>query len=139
MEEQKTEPRCSPNGCYCGDPESCDGIKQHKKILWCDASKCLWNVPVKPGKHISHHKDWKPLGDSDRYQGICGRLEVGLRFGTIKTAETKHIVTQCAFMSDKALSGHIDFAKLLQPNGSPYGGLITSQQHGMPYTGEAFS
>ena len=137
--ETNNNQKCSQNGCFCGDPVNCVELQPYKKLVWCTASDCLWNVPVKEGYHISYHKDWKPLGSADAYKGICGRREVGVKPETLMTGNVKRKIVECKFYSDRSLSGHIDFAKLLQPDGTPYGGNINSQQYGMPYSGEAFS
>jgi len=117
---------CSSTGCYCGTPESCEGLNSHKKLVWCDYTKCMWNVPVSPGVHIKHHKDWKPIGDGnvDRFPGVCGRVEIGLRYAEIHSIHGKTKAISCKFWSDTKIGGHTDFSRLLQSDGTPYGGTI---------------
>ena len=86
----------------------------------------MWNVTVKPGKYVKQHSDWKPLtdGDADKIKGVCGRPEVGIRYKNVFSRDGKYKVIQCHLFSDRGLSGHMDFASLLQSDGTPYGGNI---------------
>lgn len=116
-------PTCSPAGCYCTNPDSCDVLQGFKKLLYCDDYKCLHNIPITAKKIIKHHKDDKPF-EADAYRGVCGRPELGFRNRIVYSMHGKYTVTRCDYRSDKSLSDHMDFSKLLQPDGTPYGGNI---------------
>lgn len=125
MKETAKTQECSPNGCYCDNPESCEGIVVHRKLVYCEDYRCLWNVPVSPGRFVKHHQNWKPIGDAGKYRGICGRPELGL----MKENDIEHLgkkikVTRCHYRSSKKIGGHMDFSKLVNSDGNPYGGNI---------------
>lgn len=124
MENKAEDQVCSQHRCVCNDPENCGAMQVYKKLLWCDAYKCLHNISVKEGKHIPHHKGWVPIGDGDKWKGICGRPEIGLKFRTTFTRDGKHRIVECKFRSDKGISGHKDFTKFMDGEGRPYGGNI---------------
>ena len=60
-------------------------------------------------------------------KGLCGRPdEIAIRFKTIVSGSQKYKVPAC-FTCNTGVSGHVDFSKFLQPDGSPWGGNIDSQ------------
>jgi len=60
-------------------------------------------------------------------KGLCGRPEeIAIRFQTIVSDNQKYKVPAC-FTCNTGVSGHVDFSKFLQPDGSPWGGNIDSQ------------
>jgi hypothetical protein len=115
---------CNLSSCICGDHENCEAMERHRKLLYCDAAQCAYNVSISEPKFIKYSRDWKPLGPADGYKGLCGRPEVGLRYEKIIATGNVQKAAKCAFYTDKRITGHIDFARLLAPGGQPYGGNI---------------
>tara|TARA_Y100000310_G_scaffold341182_1_gene439534 strand:+ start:19408 stop:19809 length:402 start_codon:yes stop_codon:yes gene_type:complete len=122
MSEQ--EEKCSSVQCICEDPENCESIQAFKKLVYCNVSECLWNVPIKTPKVIKHHKGYVPIGDTGSYKGVCKREDVGVGLRVVNTFQTKNKLAECQYRSDKFIAGHIDFAKMLDSSGNPYGGTI---------------
>lgn len=116
--------KCSQSKCYCKEPETCSALQQYKKLVYCSATDCLWNTNLKHKKLIKYHKDWKPLGEKDGFVGVCGRAEIGLSPDTTYTYHGKYHIVKCSCYSKKIIGGHIDFAKMLKGDGTPYGGNI---------------
>jgi len=108
------------------------------KIVWCDFYDCFWNKRVdnlqKTWGTITNNLNYKPLGSNPTdavFQGICSRPnEIVLRFRSIRTTTGKsQDVPYCFVAAKNGKLGHMDFARLLQPNGTPYGGNIDSQSY----------
>lgn len=108
------------------DPNERPELEKYKMLVFCKFYECAWNVPIEDGVHIPHHKDWKPFsdGDADKYKGICGRGALGLSRVEYKQDSTKKVIAKCDHRSDTHISGHQDFARLLQSDGSPFGGTL---------------
>lgn len=110
--------------CLKEEHSECRGLfLRWAKIVWCQDAKCIWNVPSPQKKIVKKHKDYQPFS-GEGYRGICSRPELALDPQTIKTLERKYVLATCSVRSDRGISGHMDFAKLLQGNGTPYGGNI---------------
>lgn len=109
------------------NPEDREELQQYKKLVFCKFYDCIWNVKIDGGVHIPHHKDWKPLsdGEADKYIGVCGRPALGLSKVEFEQGNRHEVVAKCDYRSDKGIKGHMDFSRLLQPDGSPYGGTIS--------------
>jgi len=107
--------------------------EKYDKLVWCDYYACFWNArPEGLNKTVGsvlNNSVHKPLGANDGWQGICGRPEeIALRFKQITTSSgAKQNVPYCFTPANNGKTGHVDFSRLLQPNGSPYGGSIDSQ------------
>ena len=124
VEENKVIEECGPTGCYCEDPENCVELQRYKKLIYCDDSQCLWNLPIKTSKQILPHKGYRPIGNDYQYNGICARGDVGLSYREMQSRDGNYKVTRCQVRSDRGISGHMDFAKLLQSDGTAQGGVI---------------
>lgn len=93
------------------------------KLVFCRDSRCAWNQAISQKKFVKHHRDHIPF-KHDAYTGVCGRPELALDPQTIQTIDRKYVLATCSVRSDKGVRGHLDFARLLQPNKTPYGGNI---------------
>ena len=68
------------------------------------------------------NNNYKPLIEkSNVWKGVCTRDEIGVDFNGAKFK-----VPAC-FNASTNKTGYMDFSKLLQSDGSPYGGSIESQ------------
>ena len=70
---------------------------------------------------------YSPLNEQEAiWSGICIRDEIAINYQTVTNLKDKIKVPSC-FVAATTKTGHIDFSKLLQPDGSPFGGNIDSQ------------
>tara|TARA_R110002020_G_scaffold153136_4_gene332308 strand:+ start:3221 stop:3703 length:483 start_codon:yes stop_codon:yes gene_type:complete len=103
--------------------------EQYGKLVWCEYYECKWNKQTGAERQLStllKNKTYKGFKDDDGMKGLCGRPdEIAIRFKTIVSGSQKYKVPAC-FCSNTKITGHIDFSKLLQPDGSPWGGNIDS-------------
>ena len=104
--------------------------QEYSKLVWCEYYGCKWNRQVgaeRTLKTILKNKAYKPFNEDEGMKGLCGRPdEIAIRFKTIVAGSQKHKVPVC-FTCNTGVSGHVDFSKFLQPDGSPWGGNIDSQ------------
>ena len=104
--------------------------KEYSKLVWCEYYACKFNKQIgaeRTLKTILKNKAYTPFADDPGMRGLCGRPdEIAIRFKTIVSGSQKYKVPAC-FLSNTGVSGHVDFTKFLQPDGSPWGGNIDSQ------------
>ncbi len=104
---------------------------EHAKVVWCEYYECKWNKQV-PGanrtlKTLLKNKSYNGFSDDPGFKAVCGRPdEIAMKFKVIVSGSQKYKVPAC-FCANTGVSGHVDFSKLLQPDGSPWGGNISSQ------------
>ena len=132
MAKKKAESRqcCidSTVSCKCESDDQCiEVLKRYAKVVYCNDDKCLFNVGIPYKYEVNRGKNHKPFAD-DYFHGVCGRVDIGLRLKEQKAngidEKVTHRNTICTVRSDKGYKGHMDFSKLLQSNGTPYGGII---------------
>lgn len=92
-------------------------------VVWCDYFGCKYNVQVADTQRTTgtllKQRGYQPLGkDAGVWRGLCTRGEIGLKYTDGKP--------EC-FTTAVRKTGHMDFASLLQSDGTPYGGSIESQ------------
>ena len=97
--------------------------KKYGTVVWCDYFGCKFNVRVEDAQRTTgtllKKRGYQPLGqDAGVWRGVCTRGEIGLTYRDGKP--------EC-FTSAVKKTGHMDFASLLQSDGTPYGGNIDSQ------------
>jgi len=81
---------------------------------------------------LRKNSSYKPIGVKDNvWEGVCTRNEIGVGFQEFFSNGAKFKVPMC-FNAASNKTGYMDFSKLLQSDGSPYGGNIDSQspEHG---------
>ena len=114
-----------------------DMKKEFGKIVWCDFKDCFWNRRVENYQRtygtVQNNQNYKPINEQEAiFSRICGREdEIVLRFKTVRnTSGGKVDVPYCYVAAKNGKLGHIDFSRLMQSDGSPYGGNIDSQSAG---------
>lgn len=114
--------------CVHADVETCElTFRQYAIVVFCDDTKCMWNILIpKEKKYVKHNKDHTPF-PADYAKGICGRKEIHVLPKDFLTKLSRFHVSSCSTRSDKGISGHMDFSRLLKPDGTVYGGSIESQ------------
>ena len=105
--------------------------ERYAKIVYCDYESCFWNTYVK-GLHrtkatILENKNYVPLGGERGFSNVCARPEIAITSNTYRIGSQKRNFPTCFTTAKNGKTGHVDFAKLLQPDGTPYGGSIESQ------------
>ena len=108
-----------------------DVKKKYGKIVWCKYLKCKHNVVVKGLQRttgtILKNRTYKPIGEQENiWEGICSRDEIAIRFDEVQSGSVKAKVPSC-FSAVSGVSGHVDFTRFLNSDGSPLGGNIDSQ------------
>jgi len=110
--------------------------EKYGKLVWCEFKDCFWNDTVKDLQKtwgtIQGNPNYQPIGTNAGeavFHRICSRpTEIALRFRPIRGATgDKVMVPYCYTAAKNGKTGHIDFSKLIQGDGSPYGGNIDSQ------------
>ena len=104
--------------------------QEYSKLVWCEHYDCKWNQQIgaeRTLKTILKNRTYQPFKDDPGMKGLCGRPdEIAIRFKTIVSGSQKYKVPAC-FTCNTGVTGHVDFSKFLQPDGSPWGGNIDSQ------------
>ena len=128
-------------------PESLPTVEDVKKefgtLVWCRFTKCQWNQHVEGLQRtqgtILKSRTYVPLNEQEAiWPGICTRGEIGIKYDEIRSSSGTKIKVPSCFSSSTGVTGHMDFSKLLQSDGSALGGNIESQniydsgQFGMP-------
>ena len=105
---------------------------EHGKVVFCKYTDCLYNKELK-GFHrttgkILKNVTYKPIGEQEHiWSTVCTRDEIALTYHEYISKDAQKVKVPACFTSVTGVSGHMDFSKLLQPDGSPYGGSISSQ------------
>jgi len=98
----------------------------------CDSKECLWWKSLPEEEFVEHHKAYVPLKGMG-FPGECTReKEIGIRFEEVrKNRGHLEIVLKhpfCTCFSDTKIHGHIDFASLLQSDGTPKGERLDEKE-----------
>ena len=106
------------------------------KVVWCEFKDCFWNNDIKDLQKtwgsIMGNKNYEPIGTNVSeavFNRICTRPnEIALRFRPIRgVTGAKTMVPFCYTAAKNGKLGHVDFSKLIQGDGTPFGGNIDSQ------------
>ena len=106
--------------------------KKYGTVVWCRYTKCKYNQTFKGLQRTSgtllKNSRYKPINEQDHiWESICTRDEIAVKYEEVVTAgRNKYKVPHC-FTSSSKTSGHVDFTKFLNPDGSALGGNIDSQ------------
>ena len=104
--------------------------EEYSKLVLCEYYACKWNKQIgaeRTLKTLLKNKAYSPFKDDPGMKGLCGRPdEIAIRFKTVVSGSQKYKVPAC-FTCNTGVTGHVDFSKFLQPDGSPWGGNIDSQ------------
>ena len=129
-----------------------DVMERYGKVVWCEFTDCFWNNRVK-----DLQKTWGTINGNPKFQpitphemvwnGICSRPnEIVIRFKSVRDhTGGRTQVPYCYNTASNGKTGHVDFASLLQGDGSPFGGNIDSQNADMggqyynPWAGQSMA
>lgn len=116
--------------------------EKYSKIVWCDYYQCIHNEAPEGASRkvgtIIGNPNYKPLGTKDEsFKGVCSKEEIAIRFKTVvSSGGVKQKVPAC-FNAATNKTGRMDMSKLLQGDGTPYGGSIESQSADQNFTNSA--
>ncbi len=129
IEEEKKEYKDK----FPEDMPTLEDVKEkYGKVVWCKFTKCKHNKKVKGLQRttgtILKNKTYNPISEQEHiWEGICTRDEIAIKYDEVTTANgTKFKIPSC-FSAVTGVSGHIDFSRFLNSDGSPLGGNIDSQ------------
>jgi hypothetical protein len=117
-----------PEGTTLEDLKEQQGV-----VVWCKYYECIHNKQFDNTQRttgtVLKKSNWTPIAEKDHvWRGVCTRDEIGIEFNTFFSAGAKFKVPSCHVAASNK-TGYTDFSKLLQSDGSPYGGNIESQSH----------
>ena len=101
-------------------------------VVWCKFTACKNNKEIEGLQRTSgallKNRTYKPLSEDEAtWTGICTRNEIGITYNEVMTSTKSKFKIPSCFVSATTKSGHIDFTRFLQSDGSPIGGNIDSQ------------
>jgi hypothetical protein len=109
---------------------------EHGVVIWCKYLACVNNKQFEDTQRTTgtlvKNSSYKPISERENvWRGVCTRDEIGVDFQEFFSNGAKFKVPMC-FNAASNKTGYMDFSKLLQSDGSPYGGNIDSQspEHG---------
>ena len=117
-------------------PDSLPDIEAVKEkygvIVWCKYTACINNKQVKDLQRttgtVLNRRGYTPLNDQEAiWPGICTRNEIAINYTEVRTGRGSKIKVPSCFVAATNKTGHIDFSKFLNSDGSPLGGNIDSQ------------
>ena len=105
---------------------------KYGKIVWCKFTKCQYNEQVKGLQRTTgtllQNRTYKPISEQEHtWDSLCTRDEIAIKYDEMHTPNGGKFRFPSCFSSVTGVSGHMDFSKLLQPDGSPFGGSLESQ------------
>jgi len=111
--------------------------KQHGVVVWCKYYDCVNNEQLEDTQRTTgtliNNDNYKPISEREHvWRGVCTRSEIGIEFKTFFSSGAKFKVPACFVAATDKTGYRMDFSKLLQSDGTPYGGNIDSQssEHG---------
>tara|TARA_Y100000310_G_scaffold345435_1_gene464992 strand:- start:4335 stop:4835 length:501 start_codon:yes stop_codon:yes gene_type:complete len=108
-----------------------DVKEKYGKVVWCKFTACKNNELVKGLQRttgtILKNRAYTPLNEQEHiWDGICTKDEIAITYNEITINGGKMKVPSC-FSAVTGVSGHIDFTRFLNSDGTPQGGNIDSQ------------
>ena len=105
--------------------------EKHGVVIWCKYSACINNKRLEDTQRttgtLQKNTSFKPLIEKENvWKGVCTRDEIGVDFQDFFSNGAKFKVPAC-YNAATNKTGYMDFSRLLQSDGSPYGGSIESQ------------
>ena len=110
-----------------------ESLKTQKgTVVWCDYIDCINNKEAEGVRRttgsILKNVAYNPLNEQEHiWTRVCGRDEIAIQFKRSVSPSGGTFKVPACFTASTKVKGHLDFAKLLQSDGTPYGGSIESQ------------
>ena len=101
-------------------------------VVWCKFTKCQFNTTVKGLQRTTgtllNNRTYVPISEQEHiWDGICTRDEIAIKYDEVRTSSGSKIKVPSCFSAVTGVTGHIDFTRFLNSDGSPLGGNIDSQ------------
>ena len=98
------------------------------KVVWCKFTACKYNSQIegvqRTTSDITNNPSFAPISEQEHiWDSICVRNEIALEFTVITSKNVKHKIPAC-FVASSDSRNKMDWSKLLQSDGTPYGGNI---------------
>jgi hypothetical protein len=105
--------------------------EKHGVVIWCKYYACVHNKQFDDTQRttgtLRKNDSWKPIVERENvWKGVCTRDEIGIDFQAFFSNGAKFKVPAC-YNAATGETGYMDFSKLLQGDGTPYGGSLESQ------------
>ena len=111
--------------------------KTRGTVVWCKYYECVHNKQFENTQRttgtIRKKTNFKPISEQEHiWKGVCTRDEIGVDFKAFFSPSGAKFSVPACFVAGTSKTGYMDFSKLLQTDGTPYGGSIESQstEHG---------
>ena len=106
---------------------------KYGKVVWCKFTKCKYNEQLQGLQRTTgtllNNKTYVPINEQEHiWESICNRDEIAITYDEITTPSGGKFKVPSCFSAASKGSGHIDFSKFLNSDGSPLGGNIDSQR-----------
>ena len=118
---------------FAKDLPTLEDVKQkYGKVVWCKFTKCQYNEEVKGLQRTTgtllKNRTYAPINEQEHiWSGICTRDEIAIKYDEIRTTSGSKVKVPSCFSAVTGVTGHIDFTRFLNSDGSPLGGNIDSQ------------
>jgi len=101
-------------------------------VVWCKFTACINNQKVAGLQRTSgtllKKRGYTPLNEQEAtWPGICTRDEIAINYTEVFTSGGSKIKVPSCFVAVTNKTGHIDFSRFLNSDGSALGGNIDSQ------------
>ena len=111
--------------------------KARGTVVWCKYYECHHNKQFENTQRttgtIRKKTNFKPINEQEHiWKGVCTRDEIGVDFKAIISPSGAKFNVPACFVAGTSKTGYMDWSRLLQSDGTPYGGSIESQstEHG---------
>ena len=109
-----------------------DVKEKYGVVVWCKFTACINNQAVEGLQRTSgtllKKRGYTPLNDQEAtWPGICTRDEIAINYTEVHTIGGSKIKVPSCFVASTKVTGHMDWSRLLNSDGSPLGGNIDSQ------------
>lgn len=106
--------------------------KKYGAVIWCQFTECKFNEEIdglqRTTGTILKNRTYNPINEQEHvWATVCNRGEVAIKYDEVTTASGAKFKVPSCFTTATKRTGHIDFSRFLQSDGSPIGGNIDSQ------------
>ena len=113
-------------------PTLADVKEKYGTVVWCKFTKCQFNVEVNELQRTTgtllKNRNYTPINDQEHtWAGICTKDEIGIKYDVMTFTSGAKLKIPSCFSAVTGVSGHVDFSRFLQSDGTPLGGNIDSQ------------
>lgn len=115
------------------DLSTIDDVKdKYGAVIWCKFTKCKHNQKIEGLQRttgtILKNRSYTPINEQEAtWPSICTRGEIAIKYDEITTANGNKFKIPSCFSAATGVTGHIDFTRFLNSDGTPLGGNIDSQ------------